>query len=610
VLNYHADNRNEQRIDDRYGEWLNRLNVQLNNGPFTAQIRLDSAVYALKPDPNTLAAADADANPADIQQRARISQISVDEARRAYIAGQTTSYGRDLSSRYINTIYPSKLAVSYTIPGLEVAVGDTYAQLGRGLVLAVRKADELAADTTLRGVKVDFRPDLGSIKLNMTALAGYTNPLRVDEVSGIQLSQDGSALFPLAPRPRATSYVTRPVAMFAPDRILGGKIEQGTKNLLIGVQGAVMTRGTAEFQTGQDVSPSRNAGEISIGSLSLSAPNLGGHGSFFVEGALQQLNKPYTLPDSGDSGVEQRELLRRLSGGKAVYAQLTLYEGPFTLALEGKHYDRFFPLLATVGGSSAAPFQALQYNGVPTTEPITSDTQFEQFNVCVTGGRARLDYRAGDGVLIYATLGRYVTYTERSQTCGQDRQARDDGTLLPPAGKTNDIRNDIIDPYVGFEINLEHGRTHAYGSTGIRIDDAATPTPYDGLVDPTTIYYREHYVRYDAVKKITGPFSIQTAGFHRYRFHPLRSPTPWREGENYISLIYSPTLSGALGVEYSTYGGDLKMFYNGQLQYRITTDTVVRLFVGQTRPALRCVSGVCRQFPAFEGAKLEAVVRF
>jgi hypothetical protein len=610
VLNYHADNRNEQRVDDRYAEWLNRLNVQLNNGPFTAQLRLDSALYALKPDPNKLAAADADANPADILQRSKISQISVEEARRAYITGQTTSYGRDLSARYINTVYPSKMALSYTIPGLEIAVGDTYAQLGRGLVLALRKADELAADTTLRGVKVDFKPDLGALRLNITALAGYTNPLRVDEVSGIQMSQDGSALFPLAPRPRTTSYITKAAPNFAPDRIIGGKIEQGTKNLLIGVQGMLMTRGAADFQTGQDVSPSRNAGEISIGSISVLAPNLGGHGSFYIEGALQGLNKPYTLPDSGDSGVEQRELLRRLSGGTAIYAQLLLYGGPFTLTLEGKRYDRFFPLLATVGGLGATPFQALQYNGVPTTEPITSDTQFDQFNVCVVGGRARLDYRADDGVLLYASLGRYTTYTERSQACGQDRQANDAGVLLPPPGKTDEIRNDVIDPFVGFEINFEHNRTHAYASTGIRIDEAATPTAYDGLVDPTSIYYREHYVRYDAVKRLFGPFSIQTAGFHRYRFHPLRSPTPWREGENYLSLIYSPIMSGALGVEYSTFGGELKMFYNGQIQYRITTDTVVRLFVGQTRPALRCVSGVCRQFPAFEGAKLEAVVRF
>ena len=50
-------------------------------------------------------------------------------------------------------------------------------------------------------------------------------------------------------------------------------------------------------------------------------------------------------------------------------------------------------------------------------------------------------------------------------------------------------------------------------------------------------------------------------------------------------------------------------FYRTRLEGTETTDTVIRTFVGQTRPALRCVSGVCRQFPAFEGAKLEVVVR-
>jgi hypothetical protein len=36
----------------------------------------------------------------------------------------------------------------------------------------------------------------------------------------------------------------------------------------------------------------------------------------------------------------------------------------------------------------------------------------------------------------------------------------------------------------------------------------------------------------------------------------------------------------------------------------------VQVFVGQRRGAVRCVSGVCRQFPPFEGAKLEIVSRF
>ena len=36
----------------------------------------------------------------------------------------------------------------------------------------------------------------------------------------------------------------------------------------------------------------------------------------------------------------------------------------------------------------------------------------------------------------------------------------------------------------------------------------------------------------------------------------------------------------------------------------------VGLFVGQRRGAIRCVSGVCRKFPPFEGARIEITSRF
>lgn len=100
------------------------------------------------------------------------------------------------------------------------------------------------------------------------------------------------------------------------------------------------------------------------------------------------------------------------------------------------------------------------------------------------------------------------------------------------------------------------------------------------------------------------------AGFHRHRFKPEQKSTPWVEGENYLSLLYSPKLTAAFGYEYTTIFGEHKNFFNGQILYRYTTDKIIRVFAGQSRPALRCVSGVCRQFPAFEGAKVEAVLRF
>ena len=44
--------------------------------------------------------------------------------------------------------------------------------------------------------------------------------------------------------------------------------------------------------------------------------------------------------------------------------------------------------------------------------------------------------------------------------------------------------------------------------------------------------------------------------------------------------------------------------------YKITKDSNIKLFVGQQRGGLKCISGVCRVFPPFEGARLELTLRF
>lgn len=616
IVNYHVDNRDEQRLNDNYGEWLNRLNVQATRGPITAQFRLDSALYFAKPDPNAVARAQALDERAAIEQRARIQSIPFNEAEANFINQQTLTFGRDLSSRYVNTIFPSKMAVTYSKSGLDLTVGDFYTQLGRGLVLAMRKADELATDTTLRGVKVDFRPDLGRLRFGATLLAGYTNPLRIDEVSGRQLAQSSGglagAIFPLAPQPNDTAYVKDPQPTFSPDRIIGARLEHGVRELIVSMQTAYMSRSGATFYEGNEQSsPVRNVRDMVNTSVGFNLPNLGDHGSLYVEGAVQVLDRPFSNPDSSPETLrEQQNLVNRLSGGSALYGLLTLFGGPVTLNLEAKHYNRYYPMAASVSRESIE-FLALQYNGLPTTEPIWSDTQFNAFNVCVTGGRARLDVKAHSTLLVYASLGHYVSHSERFTTCGQEATLDDDGNEIAPQGKTAAIRNTVWDPWAGFEWNAADNRSHVYASAGTRFDNTSEPEVYPGIDDPTTTFYREYYhVRYDMVRKIAGPWSIQTAGFHRHRFKVEQKSTPWYEGENYLSLLYAPKITAAFGYEYTTVFGDLKHYLNGQVLYRYTTDKTVRLFVGQSRPALRCVSGVCRQFPAFEGAKLEVVLRF
>lgn len=586
VVNYRFDNRDNDKLNDGYVEWLNRLNVQATRDRTTAAVRIDSAVYGKKPDPNTLGREDA----REAAQRGEL----VGETEAEFARRRTLTYGRQLSSRYVNTVYPSKLFVSHREGPADVTIGDFYAQLGKGLVLSMRKVDELGTDTTIRGAKAELRPDIGAgRKLAVMLLAGQANPIRVDEVTGKRLSQRASLVFVAAPTPNTTFYDQDPQPTFAPDTIYGGRVEGGTSRVVVGLMGAGVHRARLLSNRGASTNPARNAGELSVVGASLSAPNLGEHGSAYVEVAAQSMREPI-------DGADRQ--LSRSSGGTGVYLHANAYDGPLTLTLEGKRYDRFFPMTAN---TSDGTFAQLQYNAPPTTELITNDTQYDAFNTCVTGGRARLDFRGSEHALVYGSVGRYVTFGERSTRCGEEFDA-DTGARV---GKGRRTRNDVWDAYVGMELSVEQNRTHAYVSSGLRTDDTPEAESYDGT-GPSTLFYREHWARWDLVKKVFGPFSVQASGLYRSRHKPQQTPRPWREFESYLSLIYSPKLTIALGYEATTVKGTREDFYNALFQVRLSTDKVVRLFVGQSRQGLRCVSGICRIFPAYEGAKVEAVLRF
>jgi hypothetical protein len=51
-------------------------------------------------------------------------------------------------------------------------------------------------------------------------------------------------------------------------------------------------------------------------------------------------------------------------------------------------------------------------------------------------------------------------------------------------------------------------------------------------------------------------------------------------------------------------------YFSGTAEWYVTPSSSVRLFVGSARGGLKCVSGVCRTFPPFEGVKLTATLRF
>ncbi|HYP78630.1 MAG TPA: DUF6029 family protein [Polyangiaceae bacterium] len=587
TLSYNADNRDTRPnqvatlANDDWGLFYNRLNVLANGGVWQAGLRLDNAWFFASPDPTQIA----------LDLTAARPPTAGGAPAPVYFRQKVREAGVELSNRYINWMYPAKYYFTYNSPALELGLGDVYVAFGRGLVLSLRKLDELASDTTLRGARITARARSKLVSLRATAVAGSLNPLRIDPASGRYLGVDSSVTPGFVtlteagmPRAVATDFVpdtgdckTFGTCSYAPDRIFGGQLELSHKSAKLAIQGSQLVRSTP---LANDVV--RSADRISTGSASFELADLAGHGGAYLEVALQDLHHPESSTP-------------KLDVGQAVYLSLNVLAGPLSLLFEGKHYRRFFPLLANVSPLRAREFSMLAASAPPTTEALFIDTAFEAFNTCVSGGRLRGDLALSRIVSVYAWAGYYQTFAESlaNESCEVSKATR----------------NNVLDTAVGVELHSRDRRSKMDISFGSRVDDSDRALLTDH--GPTHVFYREVYTRHQGTWFLGGPFALELQGWHRRRHQTLGGPgEPWSEGDELIGLDYAPRWSIAAGFSYDTNPAVPPTYFNGQLGYRISSDSSVSLFVGQRRGALRCVGGVCRVFPPFEGAALDLTLRF
>jgi hypothetical protein len=596
----------ELPTDSGYFDAIDRLDLQLKSGHWTAGLRVDVSAYANRP-----------AQQAPCSSGTILPCLTPDQV------AQRAQYATDGQSRYTDAIYPTKYWLTYAAPGLEVTVGDSYVQFGRGLILSMRKIDELGVDTTLRGAKVAWQHDPFAV----TLVAGFANPTRVDEATGRSLflpvgNQDFVQGFAHAPPGSATFGPTgRTTAqpLFGSDRIVGVELQAGRGLPVTLLTHAVRlnrcspVRYDAEgnvydgafdspfgscnptdtaiwlstLPTG--VGPVLNANEVDLVGQGLEIPRILGHAKLYVEGAIERWHHD-TNPNDPNAV------------GNALYGSLSADAGPVTNTLEIKSYRNFYPLAGSVDVSRASAFNTVQYSVPPTTEVITQDSEFGFFNACVDGGRLRSDVRVSRKLLVYGTGAYYFTKSE-VDSGGCDSKGRTLSGSLPAA----DVQNRVWDGVSGIEWTFDHSDSHVYASGGVRDDRLVSGT----------LYYHELHLDYDIVKHLKGPYSLEVTGHHRLRYEQdnnQRAPSgleqPWHEGENYTALKVSPKWIFTQGFEYKTLVGYPTYYFNGAVRYNFRSDSNIVLFVGQQRGGLRCVSGVCRTFPAFEGARMELTFRF
>ena len=578
--------------DHGYGSWINRLNIALNWDHFTLGMRLDSSVYWRRPVDQPVCGPG--------ETGACIAPV------------QLNNVVRDDSSRYRNYIYPAKIFARYRSKQLEVTVGDAYVQFGRGLVLSLRKVDELGIDNTVRGAKVTWTNDPFSV----TLVGGVLNPARIDEATGRALILSGT----IEPNPargiQGDAFGPQPV--FGSDRMVGAQIQAGRGTpVVLSTHGARFTRcapyhylenGFVDDATFSSpfgscapsdtetwlatlpgaVTPTIAASEVFLGGQSLELPNLWKHGNLYVEAAVQRIHHDATPNETN-------------ANGNALYASLTTSFGRITNTLEVKSYRNFYGVTGAVDQSRASAFSNVTYTNVPSAELITQDSAFGFFNACVNGGRQRTDYRLTAGLLLYIQ-GIYAFTKSEIAGGGCDEMGR---TLsVTGAERTS---NRVYDGLGGVEWLFDENQSQFLAAFGGRDDSKENGDPY----------YSEWHADYTLTKHITGPYSLELIGRHRLRKEENQNirvtsegAAFWRQGEHYTALKVSPKWVFSQGIEYTTQIGFPTYYVNGAVLYRFSSESNIRVFGGQQRGGLKCVSGICKVFPAYSGARVELTLRF
>jgi hypothetical protein len=285
-------------------------------------------------------------------------------------------------------------------------------------------------------------------------------------------------------------------------------------------------------------------------------------------------------------GVAQ---LHRAGGGPdaapayGLYGTATAYVGEVTLVAEGKAYGDLEPVKPRV---ARPEFAAVAYNNPPTAERLLQILENPQRDI--RGGRLRADWKVTPSVTSY---GNYAVF--------YDRQGYADPNAIGA------IRSGVIhDAYVGTEVRTSDARAWLLTTIGIRSVF---------LNGSGTLVRRDTHLEIDGARSLGGEWSATLHVVHeeRIKYESRILDRHFREGTLLVGLRCNPWGSVAGGYDFTTDPTQPRRdYFNGSAEWTITPSSSLRGLVGGTRGGLRCVSGVCRAFPAFEGVKLSATLRF
>lgn len=468
----HTNNDNAQKDDDDYVALFERLNVAVHNGDLSTDARLDGALFLNAPDEG-----------------------------------------------YQHNLQLERLNVTWRPGGWSLTAGDYFQQLGRGIVLSLRKVNEAGVDVALRGARLGYQGDVHGF----TAFAGQTNPANIDSVSQRFMEDPRDLLaggvYELAPLPALR------VGFF-------GLYNQPEERVL------------------DDLDWSLSGGVL------VDAPSL-------VD----------WLTLYGEAAVQHRALAGVSSQGSALYGNAEARFGDFGLISEVLLLHNF----EQKGSRNTALGNRFDYNQPPTLERIDQEVAN---NRDVAGGRVRAEYYFFDlDLLLYAN----AMYR------------------LNDPGKSSELHQ--VHAFGGFEWVLPGGSSRVAAAIGAR-DESQQLFPERRALRSML------HVDADWLQTVGGGFAL----------HATSNSQLWTFlGKQFVrgSTLVGVERAGLggvtfeLGYDTQNQAPDIRNLFHALIvAWELTESASFRGTVGTQRGGIKCVAGVCREFPAFAGARGELVTRF
>lgn len=338
------------------------------------------------------------------------------------------------------------------------------------------------------------------------------------------------------------------------------------------ISGAVVTADAGDFGT--------------IGLQTVAVSTRIGSGATATDGAFTGVGATWDLPapTTWMSLYAEANLLRSESYGiaeqhPAALLSTNFFVGDATLTIEALTVEGFAiestPQPAVAGLSTTGA--TFYYNQTPTLE--RQDQEVLNANDA-RGARTRVDYVVGHtGLSVYANA------------------------LLRQQGQSSPLPTDQLHGYAGWEFAYGEGASHFNGSVGARNETQ------NGKEFATM----EH-ADIDCVQALGGPWSLHlTAKGENWKKQALGATKAYRRGNAIVGLDLRGI--GGLAFEYGhddeKEGDDRRIdFYAGHINYEISEAFTLRGVGGSQRGGLKCVNGVCREYPSFSGGRLELIARF